>query len=241
MRVTSSRVVYENRWMRVHEDRTELPDGTPGLYGWVEKPPAAVIVPLEPGRRLARPAVPPPVGERFWEFPQGAWEQAPDADAEALARGELAEETGLRAARLEHLGRLYFAYGLTDQYADVWRATGLEPGAQALEPTEYGLVARRFERTEVERMIREQRDPRRGLRRRVASRDASITRAAALAAAHLLLDPLDALVARAGGDGLLARVLLDRPRSPRWLRARRGPSRAVHRRTAARTACPGRR
>ena len=96
-----------------------------------------------------------PVGERFWEFPQGAWEDAPDADAEALARGELAEETGLRAARLEHLGRLYFAYGLSDQYVDVWRATGLEPGAQALEPTEYGLVARRFERTEVERMIRD--------------------------------------------------------------------------------------
>ncbi len=37
----------------------------------------------------------------------------------------------------------------------MWRATGLEPGAQALEPTEYGLVARRFERTEVERMIRD--------------------------------------------------------------------------------------
>ena len=37
----------------------------------------------------------------------------------------------------------------------MWRATGLEPGAQALEPTEHGLVARRFERTEVERMVRD--------------------------------------------------------------------------------------
>ena len=34
------RVVYENRWMRVHEDRLE----GGGLYGWVEKPPAALIV-----------------------------------------------------------------------------------------------------------------------------------------------------------------------------------------------------
>jgi 8-oxo-dGTP pyrophosphatase MutT (NUDIX family) len=155
MRVTSSRVVYENRWMRVHEDRTELADGTPGLYGWVEKPPAAIIVPLEEDAVWLVQQYRHPVGRRFWEFPQGAWEQAPDADAEALARGELAEETGLRAARLEGLGRLYFAYGLSDQYVDVWRATGLEPGAQALEPTEYGLVARRFERTEVERMIRD--------------------------------------------------------------------------------------
>src|SRR3954470_176218 len=37
MRVVSSRVVYENRWMRVHEDRTEWADGAAGLYGWVEK------------------------------------------------------------------------------------------------------------------------------------------------------------------------------------------------------------
>ena len=111
-----------------------------------------------------------PVGARFWEFPQGAWEEAPDADAEALARGELAEETGLRAATLEHLGRLYFAYGLTDQSVDVWRATGLEPGAQALEPTEYGLVARRFERDRGRADGPRQRDPRRGVGRRVASR-----------------------------------------------------------------------
>ena len=39
--MTDSRVVYENRWMRLHEDRTEREDGTPGLYAWVEKPPAA--------------------------------------------------------------------------------------------------------------------------------------------------------------------------------------------------------
>ena len=155
MRVTSSRVVYSNRWMRVHEDLTELPDGTPGVYGWVEKPPAAIIVALEPEHVWLVEQYRYPVGARFWEFPQGAWEGAPDADAEELARGELAEETGLRAARFENLGRLHFAYGLSDQYVDVWRATGLEPGPQALEATEYGLVARRFERTEVERMIRD--------------------------------------------------------------------------------------
>jgi 8-oxo-dGTP pyrophosphatase MutT (NUDIX family) len=155
MRVTSTRVVYENRWMRVHEDRTELPDGTPGLYGWVEKPPAAIVVPIDGDGVWLVEQYRHTIGERVWEFPQGAWEQAPEAGAEALARGELAEETGLRAARLQRLGRLYFAYGLTNQYVDVWRATGLEPGAQALEPTEYGLVARRFERTEVERMIRD--------------------------------------------------------------------------------------
>jgi 8-oxo-dGTP pyrophosphatase MutT (NUDIX family) len=155
MRITASRVVYENRWMRVHEDRTEREDGTPGLYGWVEKPPSALIVPIEDGHVWLVEQFRHPVQKRFWEFPQGAWEAAPDADAEALARGELAEETGLRAAVLEHLGRLHFAYGLSDQAVDIWRAGGLEPGAQALEDTERGLIVRRFTVAEVERMVRE--------------------------------------------------------------------------------------
>lgn len=154
MRITSSRVVYENRWMRVHEDRTEREDGTPGLYGWIEKSPSALIVPLDGDAVWLVEQFRHPVGERFWEFPQGAWEEAPEADAEALARGELAEETGLRAATLEHLGRLYFAYGISNQPVDIWLATGLEPGSQALEQTEHGLITRRFTRAEVERMVR---------------------------------------------------------------------------------------
>jgi ADP-ribose pyrophosphatase len=154
VRITSSRVVYKNRWMRVHEDVTELPDGSPGLYGWVEKPPSALIVPLEEDAVWLVEQFRHPVGRRCWEFPQGAFEGGV-LDGEALARRELVEETGLRAALLECLGRLHFAYGLTNQYVDVWRATGLEPGPQALEQTEHGLIARRFAVAEVERMVRE--------------------------------------------------------------------------------------
>jgi 8-oxo-dGTP pyrophosphatase MutT (NUDIX family) len=153
-RVTSTRVVYENRWMRVHEDVLEREDGSPGLYGWIEKGPAAIIVPLEDDHAWLIEQYRHPVGARFWEFPQGGWEDDPGADAEALARGELAEETGLRAASVEPLGRLYFDYGISNQAVDVWRATGLEPGEQALEETERGLVAARFSVAEVERMVR---------------------------------------------------------------------------------------
>ena len=155
MRVVSTRVVYENRWMRVHEDRTEREDGTPGLYGWVEKPPSALIVPIDDGHVWLIEKHRHPLGERFWEFPQGAWEEATDAAPEVLARGELAEETGLRAARMDHLGHLFFMPGLSRQRVDIWRATGLEPGEQALETTEQDLVARRFTLEEVDRMVRE--------------------------------------------------------------------------------------
>jgi 8-oxo-dGTP pyrophosphatase MutT (NUDIX family) len=152
-RVTATRIVYENRWMRLHEDRTERADGTAGLYAWVEKPPAAVIVPLDGEHVWLIEQHRHPIGERFWELPQGAWEDDPGASPEDLARGELAEETGLRAGRMEHLGRLFFAYGLSDQRFDVWRATELEAGEQALEATEADLQVARFSAAEFEAMI----------------------------------------------------------------------------------------
>jgi len=152
-RVTASRVVYENRWMRLHEDRTEAPDGAPGLYAWIEKPPSAVIVPLDGEDVWLVEQFRHPVRRRFWEFPQGAWEDAPNAPAEALARGELAEETGLRAATMERLGTLFFAYGMSDQRFDVWLATGLEPGPPAPEATELDLVCARTSVTRLEAMI----------------------------------------------------------------------------------------
>ena len=153
-RVTSTRVVYENHWIRLHEDRLERPDGSPGLYAWVEKPPGALIVPLDDDKVWLVEQYRHPVGRRFWDFPQGAWETTPDAPAEELARGELAEETGLRARGMERLGTLYYAYGLLDQRFDVWLATGLEPGAPAREPTEQDLRCRRFSAAELEAMIR---------------------------------------------------------------------------------------
>jgi 8-oxo-dGTP pyrophosphatase MutT (NUDIX family) len=153
-RVVSSRVVYENRWMRLHEDRLELPDGGAGLYAWIEKPPAAVIVPRDGDHLWLIEQHRHPVGRRFWEFPQGAWEDAPDAPAEDLARGELGEETGLRAARMERLGTLFFAYGMSDQRFDVWLATGLEPGPPAPEATEHDLRSARVSVAEFEAMIR---------------------------------------------------------------------------------------
>jgi ADP-ribose pyrophosphatase len=152
-RVTSTRVVYENRWMRLHEDRLERADGSRGLYAWVEKPAGALVVPLEDGHVWMVEQWRHPARGRYWEFPQGTWEGAPDASAEELARGELAEETGLRARSLERLGSLFYAYGLLDQRFDAWLATGLERGPRAPEPSEEDLRVGRFAVAELEAMI----------------------------------------------------------------------------------------
>jgi 8-oxo-dGTP pyrophosphatase MutT (NUDIX family) len=155
LRVTSSRTVYENRWMRVREDRTVLPDGSPGLYAFVQKPPAAVIVPCDGEHLWLVNQYRHTVGERFWELPQGAWEDAPDAPPADVARGELAEETGLRAGTMERLGRLFYAYGFSDQPFEVWLAGDLTEGDQQLEHTEQGLEVGRFTLAEVDAMLRD--------------------------------------------------------------------------------------
>jgi 8-oxo-dGTP pyrophosphatase MutT (NUDIX family) len=152
-RVTATRTVYENKWMRLREDRFERADGSKGLYAVVEKAPATVVLPIDGNDVMLVEQYRHPVGARFWELPQGAWDGDDAPDPEQLARGELAEETGLRAGCMERLGHLFFAYGITGQAFDVWLATELEQGEQALEPEEEGLRVGRFTLADAEAMI----------------------------------------------------------------------------------------
>lgn len=153
MRVTESRIVYENPWMRLREDRLELPDGSPGLYAVVEKAPSAVVVPLDGDHVWLVEQWRHPLGMRCREFPQGAADAEPGLDAETVARNELAEETGLRAGSMRKLGRGFFAPGISSQPFDVWLATDLRPGERALEHTEQGLRAERVAITAFEALI----------------------------------------------------------------------------------------
>jgi 8-oxo-dGTP pyrophosphatase MutT (NUDIX family) len=151
----SSREVYSNPWMRVREDEVRFADGSPGIYSVVEKPDFALIVPWDGVVFYLVEQYRYPVAGRFWEFPQGSWDdRAGGRPREALARAELEEETGLRAGRLTHLGHLYEACGFSDQGFDVYVAEDLEQGEQRLTPSEQDLVVGRFTRDELERMVR---------------------------------------------------------------------------------------
>ena len=85
-----------------------------------------------------------PVRGRYWELPQGAWENAPDADPVEVARGELREETGLSADEMISVGHLFQSYGYSTQGYRVFLARGLQEGATARDVTEQDMVARSF-------------------------------------------------------------------------------------------------
>jgi 8-oxo-dGTP pyrophosphatase MutT (NUDIX family) len=152
---TASTVVYANRWMTVREDRTLRHDGAEGIYGVVDKPDFALVVPYADGGFHLVEQYRYPVKGRYWEFPQGSWETKPDADPLAVARRELAEETGLRAGSMTLLGHLFEAYGYCNQGFHVVLATDLTAGEPDLEESEAGLVSRWFPEADLWRLIAE--------------------------------------------------------------------------------------
>jgi ADP-ribose pyrophosphatase len=150
----STRIVYENRWMRVREDEIRYRDGATGIYGVVEKSDFVVVVPLDADGSLHLvEQYRYPIGRRSWEFPQGAWEGKPDADPLELARGELREETGLDAAEIVHVGKLQQACGYATQSYNIYLAKHLRRVEAKLEATEQDLITRAFPVAEVLDMI----------------------------------------------------------------------------------------
>ena len=153
IKTLSSRIVYENRWMRVREDAIERQDGSPGIYGVVEKADFAVIAPVDNGMIYLIEQFRYPVQGRYWELPQGSWEDAPGTDPLELARAELQEETGLTADTMLHAGHLFEASGYATQGFHVYLAQGLRLGEAEREQSEQDLVSRAFPLEAVLAMI----------------------------------------------------------------------------------------
>ena len=155
MRTTNSREVYRNPWIRVREDTIEGADGSSAVYGVVEKADFTLVLPWERDGFWLVEQYRHPVGRRAWEFPQGGWPAGAGGTPEELARAELAEETGLRAGSLRHLGHLDLAPGLSTQEFDVWLATDLARGPTAREATEADMRSAFVSETELRSMVRD--------------------------------------------------------------------------------------
>ena len=153
METLGSKQVYANPWMAVREDAIRRPDGSTGIYGVVDTPDIALIIPAEGDRLHLVEQYRYPVAGRRWEFPSGSADQRLDVDAAALAVRELREETGLAAGRLTQIGTLDITPSLLSQRCTVFLATNLTQGAPQRELAEQDMQSAWFTRADVERMI----------------------------------------------------------------------------------------
>src|SRR3989344_8234639 len=151
----ASRVVYENKFIKVREDETELRDGSKGIYGVVEKADFALIIPFTGTHFFLVHQYRYPVEDSFWEFPQGSHEENPSIQPVDLARQELQEETGLTAKKMEKIGYLYEAYGMSNQGFHIFLAQELEQGKQQLEVSEEGMRVEKFSVNDFEKMVQQ--------------------------------------------------------------------------------------
>jgi ADP-ribose pyrophosphatase len=149
----TSRIAYQNRWLRVREDTIRRRDGSNGLYGVVERTDFVVVVPWQDGAVTLVEQYRYPIRARIWELPMGTWEHRPDTDPRALAAAELQEETGLIAADLRPVGTLLQGPGYCNQRGHVFLATGLRQGPPAREATEQDMQCRSFPLPALEAMI----------------------------------------------------------------------------------------
>ena len=135
-RRVSSRVVYENAWIRLFHDDVITPGGTEGIYGRVNfKNHAVGVIPIDDdGNTWLVKQTRYPLDSESWEIPEGGSPKG--EDILQTARRELEEECGLVAERWDKLIEIHTSNSVTDEAGTVFVARGLAVGNQQLEVTE---------------------------------------------------------------------------------------------------------
>ena len=127
---TGSETEYTCPGFSVRRDDVTLPDGTETDFHSVEDPPAVVILPFTPdGDVVVIEEWRQAVGRVNRGLPAGTVDAA-DADLDAVARRELAEETGYEPDSLSYLCAVEPANGLLDSVHHYYLARGCEPTAE---------------------------------------------------------------------------------------------------------------
>jgi 8-oxo-dGTP pyrophosphatase MutT (NUDIX family) len=149
-RTRSTRRVYDNDWISVREDEVTRPDGESGIYGVVHYKNTAVGVLAVEGDSVYLVGQYRYVLDQYsWEIPEGGCPEG--EDILRAAQRELEEETGLRAAKWELMGRAHLSNSVSDELAVWFLATGLTQGEHHPEGTEQ-INVRRVPFKEVLRM-----------------------------------------------------------------------------------------
>ena len=137
----ATRRAYTGRVIDLDVDRVRFPDESEGELEIVRHPGASAVVPF-----LSDPLGPDPqvlllrqyryaAGGFLYEVPAGRLNAG--EEPAACAHRELAEETGCRAERMDHLFTMYTTPGFTDEKIHLYMAVGLTQGAHHRDADEF--------------------------------------------------------------------------------------------------------
>ena len=152
-RVKGVRRSFENNWFHIDEHDVIHPGGAPGVYGVICVRRVAVgVLPIEEDGTVHLVGQWRfPLGRYSWEMPEGGAE--PGEPPLECARRELAEETGLRADRMEPILEMDLSNSLSNERAVIYLATELSQGVAQPEPTEVLKRRRAPFRDVLERVV----------------------------------------------------------------------------------------
>ncbi len=148
----STKVAYENDWIKVTHRDVLNPSGNPGIYGVVEFKNLAIgIVPIDTeGNTWLVRQFRYTLNQYTWEIPEGGCPKG-QTPLEAAQR-ELQEETGLRAKNWTKIAHFHTSNSVTDEYGEIFIAQDLTPGEQALEDSE-DIVVQKIPLQEAYQMV----------------------------------------------------------------------------------------
>lgn len=147
----SSKIVYENPWIKIHEDTTITPSGNKGIYGYLESRDSCMIVAVNEKQQIFLVySYRYPSKSYGWELPGGGGD---NQDLLTASKRELEEETGIIANNWEVLGSAYVCNGFMTEKMAVYLASDLSFAGKKEDSDETFEDMRFFSREKISKMI----------------------------------------------------------------------------------------
>lgn len=150
--IKSTRIAYENPWMRVREDSVITPSGKDGIYGYIEANNSVMVIAFNEKREVyVVRTFRYPVKTWNWEVPGGGGDNQHPIEA---GKRELEEETGITAKTWDELGATSVCNGFTNETMTTLLARDLDFGGNKEDDVDEQVTDGKFcSLAEIDAMI----------------------------------------------------------------------------------------